>query len=116
MSATDANRRGIVYVVTRMDWYWNLSSLLLKENTVDAGASAGLQAQLSKRVIDLCKAILAYQMKSVCFYFRKRGLQFLRNLAQWDNWDGDLQTVRDAEYAVENDSNMYNSQQGQISS
>jgi hypothetical protein len=37
-----------------------LSSLLLKENTVDEGASAGLQAQLEQQVIDLCKALLTY--------------------------------------------------------
>jgi hypothetical protein len=111
MSATDANRKGIVYVVTRMDWYWNLSSLLLKENTVDAGASTGLRVQLEQQVIDLCKALLAYQIKSVCSYFRKRFPQFLRSLVQWDNWDGDLQTVRDAEDAVRKDSDIYSSQQ-----
>ncbi|KAH8902599.1 hypothetical protein BR93DRAFT_987741 [Coniochaeta sp. PMI_546] len=33
---------------TRMDWYWNLASLLLRENTVD-GASAGLRQELEKK-------------------------------------------------------------------
>jgi hypothetical protein len=47
--ATDVNREGIVYVATRMDWYWNLSSLLLKENTVDGGSSRGLRHELQKR-------------------------------------------------------------------
>lgn len=111
ISATDANRKGIVHVITRMDWYWNLSSLLLKEDGVDAGASAGLRAQLEQQVIDLCKALLAYQMKSVCSHFRKRFPQFLRSLVQWDNWDGDLRTVLDAEDAVQKDCNMYNNQQ-----
>ena len=110
MNATAANRKGIEYVVTRMDWYWNLSSLLLKENTVDEGASAGLRAQLEQRVIDLCKALLTYQMNSVCSYFRKRFPQFLRSLVRWDDWDGDLRTVLDAEDAVQKDSNMYSSQ------
>lgn len=111
MNATAANRKGIEYVVTRMDWYWNLSSLLLKENTVDAGASAGLRAQLEQRVIHLCKALLTYQMNSVCSYFRKRHRQLLRSLARWDDWDGDLRALLDAENAVQEDSNMYNSQQ-----
>ena len=43
------NRKGIVYVATRMDWYWNLASLLLRENTVD-GALAGLRQELEKRL------------------------------------------------------------------
>ena len=83
-----------------MDWYWNLSSLLLQENMVDGGSSAGLRQELGKRVVDLYKALLLYQMKSVCCYFRNRGLQFLRGLVKWDGWDGDLQAVHDAEDAV----------------
>ena len=106
--ATETNRKGIVYVVTRMDWYWNLSSLLLQENMVDGGSDAGLRQELGKRVFDLYKALLLYQMKSVCCYFRNRGLQFLRGLVKWDGWDGNLQAVHDREDTVWWDSETYN--------
>ena len=111
MVATDANRKGIVYVVTRMDWYWSLSGLLLKENTFDEGASGDLRVQLEGRIVELYKALLAYQMKSCCSYFRKHFPQLLRGLAQLDKWDGDLQGVRDAEESMRKDSHSFNSQQ-----
>ena len=60
---TKANREGIVYIISRMDWYWKLSSLLLKENIVDGGSSAGLRCELKKRIVDLYKTLLSYQMK-----------------------------------------------------
>jgi len=37
---TKANRDGIVHVISRMKWYYELSILLLKENTVDVKKSA----------------------------------------------------------------------------
>ena len=107
---TETNRKGIVYVVARMNWYWNLSSLLLKENTVDGGSSAGLRDELERRVVDLYKALLLYQMKSVCSYYRNRGLRFVRSLIQLDGWDGDLKNVYDAENAVQQDSKSFNDQ------
>jgi hypothetical protein len=61
ITETKANRDGIVYVISRMNWYWNLSGLLLQENIVDGGSSEGLRYQLEIRIIDLYKALLTYQ-------------------------------------------------------
>jgi len=54
-----ANRDGIAYVVSRMDWYWNLSSLLLDENRAP-GKSAGLKGELEKRIVALYKKLFTY--------------------------------------------------------
>ena len=108
---TKANREGIVYIIYRMDWYWKLSKLLLKENMVDEGASAELRRELEKRIIDLYKTILSYQMKSVCSYYRNRGFAFLGDIIKLDDWNGNLKTVQDAENAVRRDSDVYNTQQ-----
>jgi len=69
-----ANRDGIVYVMSRMDWYWSLSKLLFKENItkVDRQSFRELQCELQNRVVDLYKTLLSYQMKSVCSYYRNR--------------------------------------------
>ena len=55
--------------------------------------------QLEKTVVALYKALLLYQMKSVCSYYQNQGLVFLRGLANLDDWDGDLKNVTDAEDA-----------------
>jgi NWD NACHT NTPase-like protein/NACHT domain-containing protein len=110
MNETKSNREGIVYVISRMDWYWNLSTLLLKEDAVNDGCSAGLRGELERRVVDLYKELLLYQVKSVCSYYQKPTLTLLRDIIKLDDWDGGLQSVQDAERALERDSNVYNNQ------
>ncbi|CAG9949334.1 unnamed protein product [Clonostachys rosea f. rosea IK726] len=61
------NRKGIAYVLSRMEWYWNLVSLLLDENKARSSAT-GLQVQLRKHIVQLYEKLLSYQMKSVCLY------------------------------------------------
>jgi len=42
-------------------------------------------------------------MKSVCSYYRHQAFQFLRALANWDDWDGHLEAVRHAEQCLLDD-------------
>ncbi|KAN0075631.1 WD40-repeat-containing domain protein [Elaphomyces granulatus] len=105
-----ANREGILHVISRMDWYWNLSTLLFKEDT-DDNYSAGLRQQLGKRVVDLYKELLLYQVKTVCSYYRNRWLALLRDIIKLDNWDGGLQGVERAEKIFEQDLNVYINQE-----
>ncbi|KAN0075115.1 WD40 repeat-like protein [Elaphomyces granulatus] len=106
ISETKANREGILHVISRMDWYWNLSTLLFKEDT-DDNCCTGLREQLGKRVVDLYKELLLYQVKTVCSYYRNRWLALLRDIIKLDDWDGGLQGVQRAEEAFERDSNVY---------
>ena len=108
---TKANSEGIIYIISRMNWYWNLSSLLLKENIVDAGSFEGLRSELENRIVDLYKTLLSYQMKSVCSYYRNRSLVILRDIIKLDDWNGNLKIVQDAENAVRKDSDKYNTLQ-----
>ena len=101
--ANQSNLDGITRVVSRMDWYCSLSDHLLKG---DASFDAVLQ-QLEKKVVDLYKALLRYQMESICSYYRHRGLVFLRALASLDDWDGLLKAVTDAEDELLSDWDQY---------
>ncbi|KAH6854663.1 hypothetical protein B0I37DRAFT_362728 [Chaetomium sp. MPI-CAGE-AT-0009] len=94
--ATRSNFAGILHVVSRMDWYCALSEHLLKEDHMDESLES-IPPLLKMRIIDLYKALLLYQMKSVCSYYRLQGLVFLRALASWDEGDGYLNAVHDAE-------------------
>ncbi|RYP02629.1 hypothetical protein DL764_005711 [Monosporascus ibericus] len=104
---TRANREGIAYVVSRMEWYWQLSRLLLDENR-DNGKSAGLRDELEKHVIDLYKTLLSYQMKSVYSYYRSRRVVFWRDVIKLDDWDGSLKTIKSAEDTIRQDAFAYN--------
>ncbi len=87
-----------------MDWYCALTEHLLNENNVAAGKDfQAVLRQLEKRIAELYKALLQYQMKSACSYYRNQGLVFLRGMLNLDDWDGDLKLVTNAEAAVQND-------------
>jgi hypothetical protein len=107
LTQPSSNRQGIAYVVSRMDWYWNLSKLLLDENMTKADSS-GLRDELEKVVTQLYAKLLLYQMKSVCYYHRGRLSVFARDLIKLDNWDGELSDIQAAEQAVRADSAQYN--------
>jgi N-terminal domain of NWD NACHT-NTPase len=101
--AIRSNLAGITHVVSRMDWYCSLTELLLNKDNIVAG-SESLEAvlqQLEKTVVALYKALLLYQMKSVCSYYRNQGLVILCSLANLDDWDDDLKSVTDVEVALQ---------------
>src|SRR5205814_4401646 len=102
---------------SRMNWYCALTEHLLnKDHIVTRNQSLeAVLEQLEKTIIELYKALLLYQMKSVCSYYRNQGVVFLRGLANVDDWDGDLKNVTDAEAAVQNDSVQYIQEQTKTS-
>jgi len=100
-------------VVTRMDWYWNLAGLLLDENKADV-STADLQAELEKHVLELYQQLIAFQVKSVCVRFKKKTLNFVRDMFQLDDWDDRLQEIKESEDAVRKDSEQFNTQQVQL--
>lgn len=107
LTQASSNRRGIAYVLSRMDWYWNLSSLLLDENITEAH-SQPLRGELEKVVTDLYSRLLLFQMKSVCYYHRGRLSVFARDLIKLNDWDGELSAIKAAEAALQADSAQYN--------
>lgn len=91
-----ANRDGMAYVVSRMNWYWELSPLL----EGGQGRVAGVRGELEKHITDLYKKLLSYQMKSVCSYYRNRVAVAFRDAVKFDNWADAVQSLKDAETTV----------------
>jgi NACHT domain/N-terminal domain of NWD NACHT-NTPase len=94
-----------------MQWYGELSVLLLREDTVNAEESAGVRGQLERRVIRLYEALLLYLIRSVYAFNRYRLVAFIRDVVKLDDWEGSLVGVEDAENAVRQGSEAYNSHQ-----
>ncbi|KAK7408615.1 hypothetical protein QQX98_009217 [Neonectria punicea] len=104
------NRNGIAYVLSRMEWNWNLVSLLLDENT-SAQSTAGLRDQLRQNIEQLYEKLLLYQMQSVRLYHRKWAVSIARDLLKIDDWSGQLSDIKDAESAVQRDMEQYNTEE-----
>ena len=111
ITATEANRKGIDHIVKRMDWYWSLSSSLLKHSAGHDSELSGVRHELENQFVDLYKAFLSYQVKSVYSYYRNRGLVLLRDMVGLDDWVGDLNAIREAENFFHRDSKAYTAQQ-----
>lgn len=90
-----------------MEWYCALTEHLLSNEKAKIGSFESVLKQLERSVLTLYKALLLYQMKSVCSYYRNQGVVALRSLVVWDNWEGDLTEVTDAEAVVETLSAQY---------
>ncbi len=100
--ATKSNLAGITYTISRMDWYCALVEHVLNKDNIMTGSKSFEEVlhQLEDKVISLYKALLLYQMKSVCSYYQNQGLVFLRGLLNLDDWSSDLKSVTDMETAV----------------
>ncbi|KAI0550554.1 WD40-repeat-containing domain protein [Xylaria curta] len=108
----NSNLEGIAYVISKMDWYCALTEPLLnKSNFVDGNNFQSVLSLLKKKIIELYKALLLYQVKSIVSYYRKHSVRFFRDMGKLDDWDGNIQHVKDAETAVREDMDQYYQEQ-----
>ncbi|KAG5805227.1 hypothetical protein H9Q74_009701 [Fusarium xylarioides] len=114
ITSTETNRHGVDYVIGRIFWYWNLSDNLFKESVADHNELSGTKRELENHLVDIYKALLSYQMKSVYSYYRHRGLVFLRDIVKLDDWKGDLDAIKVAENQFPQDSTAYTTQQKKL--
>ncbi|RYP60388.1 hypothetical protein DL771_010531 [Monosporascus sp. 5C6A] len=106
--ATKSNLAGIAYVISRMDWYCALTEHLLNKNNITSGNEfQAVLYQLEGSIVKLYKALLLYQIKSICSYYRNQSLVFLRGTLNWDDWDGELKRVTNAENVIRNNIAQY---------
>ncbi|KAL7938542.1 hypothetical protein V8C35DRAFT_319713 [Trichoderma chlorosporum] len=107
--ASKANLTGIAHVTSRMSWYCALTEHLLnKENTtIGKDCFEKVMRTLEKEIIELYRALILYQMASAYSYYRNQGTVLLRGLANLDDWDGLLESIKKVEAIVEQMSAQY---------
>ncbi|KAK0650005.1 WD40-repeat-containing domain protein [Cercophora newfieldiana] len=112
VQAIESNLAGIAHVITRMDWYCALAEHILSQDNIVVGKESfkSVQLQLESRIVELYKALLLYQMKSVCSFYRHQPWIVLRGLANVDDWDAYLKSVTDTEATLQADLSQFNSQ------
>ncbi|KAL7803365.1 hypothetical protein V8C44DRAFT_353199 [Trichoderma aethiopicum] len=99
---------GISYTTKRMEWYWGLSNdLFNRAGSANSGITPNMQIALLARLRGLYKKIILFQVKSICSYYRNRGLQLLRDVAMVDDWEESLKEIRVLEQEFQNDCTTY---------
>jgi hypothetical protein len=90
-----------------MHWFCAITDQILREDNVKPDKPSSVLKLLAERVVALYAAVLVYQMKSVCFYFRHQGFNFVFQLAKWDDWDAALNSVKEAEARLQVDFDLH---------
>jgi hypothetical protein len=92
-----------------MSWYCALTEHLFKKENIIIGneSFAAVMEALEKEIVALYKALILYQMASANSYYRKQSTVLLRGLVNLDDWDGEFESVKNAEAAVERISVQY---------
>ncbi|SCV39827.1 related to vegetatible incompatibility protein HET-E-1 [Fusarium fujikuroi] len=108
MKEPGLNRKGIAYVLSRMEWYWNLAELVLQD--ISSVPSAALRTNLETQIIEFYKKLLLFQMRSACLYYRNGAGVILRDVVKLDDWAGELNSIKDAERQICKDIEQYDNQ------
>lgn len=102
VETTESHRKGLTHVISRMDWYWALAQSLLEPSH-----ASGTRLGLENQIVDLYRKLLLYQIRSICSFFGNRGVVFMRDLIQFDSWEGQLESIRKAEDQFRHDTMTY---------
>lgn len=107
------HRAGLQHVLSRVNWYWNLAELLLKDNLEakeDIGKTAlsNLRLELQPYVLDLYQRFLSYLIESICYFHKNRTTAFLKSVVYIDYWGGKLTDIEASEAEFERMSQKYN--------
>ncbi|KAM0547577.1 hypothetical protein ACHAPJ_010321 [Fusarium lateritium] len=109
------HREGLQYVLSRVDWYWNIAELLLEDNVerkegVERTPLSNLQLKLKENILDLYQKFLSYLIESVCYFHKNRANAFLKSVVHLDYWSSKISDIKEAEEDFEKSSEQFNSQ------
>ncbi|PYH89874.1 WD40 repeat-like protein [Aspergillus ellipticus CBS 707.79] len=99
---------GTEVVVLRMEWYSTITDRILDESQ---SSLEKIRGRLENEVLDLYQALLFYQIKSVCFYYRRQVVAVVRAALKFDDWEGDLKAISGLEEALQSRMTQYKFEQ-----
>ncbi|PYH39670.1 NACHT and WD40 domain protein [Aspergillus neoniger CBS 115656] len=100
---------GVAYAVSRIEWYSKLTNKLVCEDSIkDDQSLHRIREDIAGRITSLYESLLFYQIKSVCFYYKRyQLLVWARGLLDLDDWSGDLKHIQEAEDALARDCALF---------
>lgn len=103
--AEEASRDGCLYVISRMQFYVKLESLLLPSDRLQA---SGLSAELEYRLIELYRQIIDFQIKVVRRVYLTRLARFKEDTLLHEDWEGMVAKIRESEKILSDDAKQAN--------
>ncbi|KPM43943.1 Vegetative incompatibility protein HET-E-1 [Neonectria ditissima] len=109
VSEPGLNREGIQYVLDQTEWYWSLAERLLYPNKMDE-SMARLQSLLKVHVVKLYKALLLYQIQSVCMYHKHWAAVIMKDVVKLHDWQGKFDGIKTQESSLRDHLELYSSE------
>jgi DNA-binding MurR/RpiR family transcriptional regulator len=81
-------------VITRINWYSEMTDQLLQQNE---HSLEQVRNMLEDDLCEIYRALLFYQIKSVCFYYKGQSEVYIRTMLKFDTWHDDLKSIADLE-------------------
>ncbi|KAF0637062.1 hypothetical protein FPSE5266_06951 [Fusarium pseudograminearum] len=100
------NRAGLLDVISKIQEYMSLSDYLVDDN----GLQSDLHRKLEKDTVELYKALLSYQIKSIYCFHKNELKRFFRNVFKIDDWSNQLDAIKAAESLVWEDVKKFQNQ------
>lgn len=110
MNEMQSNLEGIAHVISRMKWFcaWTDDVSFMGDEYVQQREGLSRMSQvLEDDILTLYRAVLIYQIKSVCSYYNNQGVNFVRGLLKIDDWDALLRAVMIAEQTLQSNLRNY---------
>ncbi|KAF5704614.1 nacht wd domain-containing protein [Fusarium mundagurra] len=102
------NRTGLLYVMSKMEWYMNLADHLIDDGGPQLQEQ--LHSQLKEHTVELYEKLLFYQIKSICCFNKHFMNRFCRDILKVDDWSSKIDEIKKAEAVVCDDVNAFQNQ------
>lgn len=96
VAVEEARNTGFTYVMSQMRYYATMEPLLVPDDT-----KPDLGAELTSRLSQLYESIIKFQAQSVIHLYRSRTKNFFRGTINYDDWKGQLKSIKEDEKALE---------------
>ncbi|KAI1390144.1 ankyrin repeat-containing domain protein [Hypoxylon trugodes] len=99
---------GLSYIMSRMDWYADLSNALLEDNAKINTHSTRLRDKLEEKITNLYMTLLKYEILSVVYcYHNHPVVRDMKTIIGFDDWEGRLQRIKLLEVDFRDDLTQY---------
>lgn len=89
---------GIDYVVSRMDWYMDVSNVLLENSWESNAAFCRFRGSMERSILKFYEAFLEYEMLSVAYCFKDHPIvQSMKTILGFNDWESrrtDLERIK----------------------
>src|SRR6478609_12178680 len=103
---------GLNHVIARMDWYMNLSNILLENSWASSSLFSQFRDAVEERIIKSYESLLQYEMQSVAYCYRDHPIvRGMKTILGFNDWEARRKTIDALEAQLEKDILQYTSRE-----